>query len=435
MRQYHRRAMLRLFLPLALAWACPLATTANEGPRISDEAKAVFESARPKLLQLRVILKSTQSQSTIGSGFIASSNGFAITNWHVVSDAALEPEKHALEYVKNDGSRGPLAIVAVDVVNDLAVVKLAGERLPFLSVLERELTNGNRGYAIGNPHDLGLTIVEGTHNGHAEHSLVERLHFTGAINSGMSGGPAVTAAGGVFGVNVARRQDGQLVSFLVPAKHVRALLARAEETSVPTAGAFWSDVQAQLARYQAEVLGSVLNKPMPVMQLGPYSVPDGFGPFMRCWGRREKEASDPYESDAQDCQSQSRVFVRESIATGEIRFQHRLLRNRKLNALQFASLAEDRFKRLDGESPAEKEDYTAFRCRDDFVARDGHTLRAVLCVRGYRKMERLYDVRLKIATLDSDAVALHSSLRLGGVGFEEGMRLAQRYLEAVAWRK
>jgi serine protease Do len=427
--------MRKLLLALALAWAYPLAAKANEAPRISDEAKAVFERARPMLLQLRVILKSTQSQSSIGSGFIASPNGLAVTNWHVVSDAALEPEKHVLEYVKNDGSRGPLTIVAVDAVNDLAVVKLTGERLPFLSLLERELAHGDRGYAIGNPHDLGLTIVEGTHNGQAEHSLVERYHFTGALNSGMSGGPAVTAAGNVFGVNVARRHDGQLVSFLVPVKHVRTLLARAAQTGVQSTAGFWPDVQAQLARYQAGVVGRILDKPLPVVQLGPYSVPDGFGSFMRCWGRREKETSDPYESDVQDCQSQSRVFVRESIATGEIRFQHRLLRNRRLNALQFASLAEDRFKRLDGESPAQKEDYTAFRCRDDFVARDGHTLRAVLCVRGYRKMDRLYDVRLKIATLDSDAVALHSTLRLGAVGFDEGMLLAQRYLEAVAWRK
>ena len=45
---------------------------------------------------------------------------------------------------------------------------------------------------MGNPLDLGFTIVEGTYNGFVEKSYNPRMHFTGAINPGMSGGPAVT---------------------------------------------------------------------------------------------------------------------------------------------------------------------------------------------------------------------------------------------------
>jgi S1-C subfamily serine protease len=50
--------------------------------------------------------------------------------------------------------------------------------------------------------------------------------FTGPINSGMSGGPSVTANGDVAGVNVSKRLDGELVSFLVPARYAQQLLPR-----------------------------------------------------------------------------------------------------------------------------------------------------------------------------------------------------------------
>src|SRR5438046_9463079 len=82
---------------------------------------------------------------------------------------------------------------------------------------------------MGNPLDLGFTITEGIYNGLVEHSYNERIHFTGALNPGMSGGPAVTGEGNVIGVNVATRRGGQLVSFLVPARFAAALLQRVRE--------------------------------------------------------------------------------------------------------------------------------------------------------------------------------------------------------------
>ena len=55
--------------------------------------------------------------------------------------------------------------------------------------LAGRLPKGERIYAMGNPLDLGFTIVEGTYNGLVDKSYDERIHFSGAINPGMSGGP------------------------------------------------------------------------------------------------------------------------------------------------------------------------------------------------------------------------------------------------------
>src|SRR4029077_10835207 len=86
---------------------------------------------------------------------------------------------------------------------------------------------GERLYSMGNPLDLGFTVNEGTYNGLVGRSYNERIHFTAALNPGMSGGPTVTAGGLVVGINVATRRDGQLISFLVPARFAATLLQRA----------------------------------------------------------------------------------------------------------------------------------------------------------------------------------------------------------------
>src|SRR5262249_59386101 len=90
-----------------------------------------------------------------------------------------------------------------------------------------EVPKGERLYSMGNPLDLGFTIVEGTYNGLVDRSYNERIHFSGAINPGMSGGPTVTADGHAVGINVSKQLGGELVSFLVPARFAATLLASA----------------------------------------------------------------------------------------------------------------------------------------------------------------------------------------------------------------
>ena len=80
---------------------------------------------------------------------------------------------------------------------------------------------------MGNPLDLGMTILPGTYNGIAGGSFYDRIHFSGSINPGMSGGPVINRNGQVVGINVATA--GNQVSFLVPVHKVMDLLAEAPE--------------------------------------------------------------------------------------------------------------------------------------------------------------------------------------------------------------
>jgi len=206
----------------------PAPSSTPTPPALSSTAERVYEMAKPRILQIRTLLQAAGRQSSIGSGFLVSAEGLAITNYHVVSQLALDPRTYRLEYLAPDGAKGPLQLLSIDVANDLAVVRVDRAGLPFFDfdprALAGQLPKGERIYAMGNPLDLGFTIIEGTYNGLVDRSYDERIHFSGAINPGMSGGPVTAADGRIVGVNVAKRLDGEQVGFLVPARHAAALI-------------------------------------------------------------------------------------------------------------------------------------------------------------------------------------------------------------------
>src|ERR1700716_1062610 len=93
-------------IPLAfvacVSWACvsiaqPAATP--EAPPLSSTAERVFEMAKPRILQIRTLLQAAGRQTTIGSGFLVGADGLAVTNYHVVSQFALDPRTYRLEYL------------------------------------------------------------------------------------------------------------------------------------------------------------------------------------------------------------------------------------------------------------------------------------------------------------------------------------------------
>lgn len=232
----------RFCVAFLLCWAaCGAVGPASARPEVplSSAAERIYSDARPRLLQIRTLVTAAGRQSSVGSGFLVRAGGYAITNYHVVSQYALEPESYHMEYSAADGSKGPLTLIAVDVANDLALVKLDHAGFPFFNfdpaAVDGKLLKGERVYSMGNPLDIGFTIVEGTYNGLVERAYNDRIHFSGALNPGMSGGPAVNAGGRIVGINVAKSLRGDLVSFLVPARFAAQLLARALRltTSLP----------------------------------------------------------------------------------------------------------------------------------------------------------------------------------------------------------
>ena len=423
----------------------PSPPTLPAAPSVSVAAESIYAAARPGLLQIRTLVEAAGRQSSIGSGFLVSADGLAVTNYHVVSQYALEPKTYRLEFARPDGGQGALKLVAFDVANDLAIVQLEGAELPHLGFDEAALADasprGERLYAMGNPLDLGFTIVEGTYNGFVEKSYNQRVHFTGAINPGMSGGPSVTAAGKVVGINVAKRLDGELVSFLVPASKAAALLQRAQSEQPLDLAHAREEIDRQLLSWQADFYHALGEQGFRGATLGPYVAPESQAPWFNCWARTNADQTPKPRAqlDSTSCSSQSSLFIAEDIETGRAELSHAYVRSVDLNPFQFAAFVSQYYGAGSMIRSWSRKRLTQPQCHEDFVERGdtsaGPVLRTVWCARAYRDFAGIYDVAITTITQDREKEALVSRLAMQGVSYDNALTLARSFVGELAWAK
>lgn len=410
----------------------------------SSTAERVYTAARPLLLQVRTLVAAAGRQSSTGSAFLVSDDGLALTNYHVVSQFALEPTTYRLEYVAADGSRGDLKLLAIDLANDLAVVRLDRQNAAYFRFDERALSGrlpqGERLYSMGNPLNLGFSIVEGTYNGAVDRSYNERILFSGAINPGMSGGPTVAADGRVAGINVAKRTDGELVSFLVPARFAAALVERARGLGTPTAKDIRAEIGRQLTAWQAGLYKSVGDEGFRTTTMGPYQAPESAAPWFTCWARTNAgQVPRPRaQVNTTNCSSDTRLFVASDLNVGSVQLNHSYIRSSDLNQFQFAAFLSQQ-NQLPWIGGFSTKWYTRQRCHEDFVAiaavADHPPVRAVWCARAYREFDDLYDVWVVAVTQDRGTEALMSRMAVQGIAYDNAVALTRRFLEALRWTK
>jgi hypothetical protein len=281
-------------------------------------------------------------------------------------------------------------------------------------------------YSLGNPLDVGFAVIEGNYNGLVERSFYPQIFFSGSLSAGMSGGPALDQGGRVIGVNVARRVDGEQVSFLVPAEFAAALLERGRARA-PMKGPADAEITRQLTQHQALLAERFVQQGWKSATHARYKVPVPPDRFMRCWGSTEQSRTGGLDFERSDCVMDTRIFVGR-FTTGAISVRHESYDGGKLGTLRFAqrysqSFRNENFRRL----PAEH--MTKPQCREDFVSRGGLPLRAVVCMRAYKRLPQLYDVAVLVATLDQQQAGVQGRFDAQGVSFANAMRLARHYLD------
>jgi S1-C subfamily serine protease len=415
----------------------PAGDAAVPAASLSLSARKVYEQARSQLVQIRTVLKGRASQTSVGSGFFVTREGHIVTNFHVVSEAALKPERHDLVYVTADGREAPVQILQIDVLNDLALLKAGdGAARSFDALAFRPeasaLSQGERIYSLGNPLDVGFAVMEGNYNGLVRRSFYPQIFFGGALSGGMSGGPALDQEGQVIGVNVARRVDGEQVSFLVPARFAAALLARGRAPDVaPLKTPAYDTVAAQLAVHQEAMTTRFIDQGWKPATHPKYTVPVPPDVFMRCWGSSEPSRSGGLDIERSDCVMDTRIFVGE-YNTGALSLRHESYDGSKLGTLRFAARHSQSF-RNESFTRLGPQHQTKPVCSEDFVDRGGLPLRAVVCLRAYKKLPALYDVSVLVATLDQTQAGVQGRFDAQGVSFANALRLSKHYLEAYAW--
>ena len=197
---------------------------------------------------------STQRQQGQGSGFITRANGLIFTNEHVVRGA------DRVNVTLPDGRRFQGTVLGGDPLTDVAVVKVVAENLPVASLGNSDqLRPGEWAIAIGNPFGLNNTVTAGiisavdrTDANIGEGQRVPYIQTDAAVNPGNSGGPLISAAGEVIGMNTAiRKAPGAGLSFAVPinlAKRIAQQIVSTGQASHPFIGVQLRTLTPQLAR-------------------------------------------------------------------------------------------------------------------------------------------------------------------------------------------
>jgi len=421
----------------AIPGVAPASAASAPAPPLSLSARKVYEQARSQLVQIRTVLKGRASQTSVGSGFFVSREGHIVTNFHVVAEAALKPERHDLVYVTADGREAPLQILQLDVLHDLALLKAGDadgrsfDALAFRTDAQ-PLSQGERIYSLGNPLDVGFAVTEGTYNGLVKRSFYPQIFFGGALSGGMSGGPALDGQGHVIGINVARRVDGEQVSFLVPASFAATLLARGRDAA-PTRAAAYPIVTAQLMQHQAALTERFIKQGWKSATHPRYHVPVPSDEFMRCWGSSDPSRTGGLDVERSNCVMDTRIFVGD-YNTGAISVRHESYDGTKLGTLRFAARHAQAFRNEDF-TRLRSEYQTKPQCHEDFIDRSGLPLRAVVCLRAYKKLPELYDVSVLVATLDQTRAGVQGRFDAQGLSFANAQKLAKHYLEGYGWAR
>ncbi len=408
---------------------------------VSDSAQRLYQSARGKLLQVRTLLKDQGSQASVGSGFLVSTQGHIITNYHVVSQAALQPKRYRLSYSMAQGGpdeQGALELLAFDVIHDLALVRMvqppadlaARGALAFRSA-QHPPAKGERIYSLGNPLDVGFAVVEGNYNGLVERSYDPRVFFSGSLNPGMSGGPALDENGRVMGVNVATRRDGEQVSFLVPAEFAQRLFESSQKSEAFT-GEAWPEITRQLSTYQAALTQRFMTQPWRSAGHARYQIPVPQEQFLRCWGSSSAAETKGMAFERSDCQMDNALFISDRLYTGAFSVRHEVYDARKIGAVRFARAYSESF--ANESFGAAGREITAPQCREGFIDASGLPMRTVFCLRAYKRLTGLYSVSVLVTSVDAKTEGVQGRFDAHGVSFSNALALGEHYLRGFGWK-
>jgi serine protease Do len=396
----------------------------------SMAAQAILDRARPAMIQIKGFFGTNTAEAFHGSGFAVARGGVFITNWHVVSDAVLYPEKYRLEYRTPAGATGRVTVRAIDIRHDLALVEAHGFAPAALSLRPHVAGKGERAFSVGFPLDVGLTITEGVSNGRIEDSFEPRIHYSGALNPGMSGGPGLDSAGNVIGVNVAGYFLSQLVAFLVPAEHAIALLARAGEAPLDTSRA--RDEVASQLRAHSEALLAALGSKLPTENRQGYDLPAKPAPFVECHAAGDPAPDQPVHVERITCDAKSSIYLGRNLHTGGLTFQHEVLSTAMLDSWRFARRLQEARTPYRTFGPLRQ--LAPFACTQHNVELNGFTANATVCLRAYRKLDGIYDLNLRVVSKNGPKLAFVSGLSLTGVAADRALAFARTYLDAMRWR-
>ncbi|OOS00602.1 outer membrane-stress sensor serine endopeptidase DegS [Haemophilus paracuniculus] len=176
---------------------------------------SAVKQASPAVVNIYTqILDNTSSSGyrlNLGSGVIMSDKGYILTNKHVIKDA------YQVTVYLQSGANFNASLVGSDTLTDLAVLKIAGDKLPTIPQnKDRKVQVGDVVLAIGNPYNLGQSVTQGIISATGRNTLSDRnrqnfIQTDAPISKGNSGGALINTAGELIGINtISLKNSGEV---------------------------------------------------------------------------------------------------------------------------------------------------------------------------------------------------------------------------------
>ena len=200
----------------------------QQGPNDQQDIPEIFR----QLLEQRQGQAPQREHGALGSGFIISTDGYVLTNNHVISEA------DEIKVILNDEREFDAKLIGTDERTDIALLKIDAKNLPQLSLAKNEkLKVGQWVVAIGSPFGLDYSASAGIvsaigRNIPSEHSYVQFIQTDVAINPGNSGGPLFNMDGEVVGINsqIYSPSGGSVgLSFAIPSSVAADVVAQLKD--------------------------------------------------------------------------------------------------------------------------------------------------------------------------------------------------------------
>ncbi|MCP3675967.1 MAG: trypsin-like peptidase domain-containing protein [Gammaproteobacteria bacterium] len=419
-------------------------------------SNSIAEYSRQKyassIYQIRIINSDSENKNSLGTGFLINDGRLLATNYHVISSVVLEPnEDYAV--ISINGTDQKLEVIAIDVIHDLAILRRVEvdndqlEETPPMKLSQKAPSLGAKLYSIGNPFDIGMTIVEGNYNGLVDDRFFDQIHFSGAINPGMSGGPTINSDGEVVGINVA--SAGNQVGFLVPVdKLVNLVESIDDELDSPTkkdllitnskikTTKLQQSIGTQIQKATHSMLEQILSNTWPKQELGSAMVVGKMHDAVNCWGESDTDTKTKITYIKKSCNTRDSMFISQKLRSGfiEYAFTFREVTDWPSSSFYTQIGKYFLFSRLGNR--AGPTDVDNFKCIEEIVHRDQESIKRkiVYCTRPYIIFPELFDTFYLAVSIDKDSEVIMERFTLSGVNKMDAELFLNRFITEVSWK-
>lgn len=191
----------------------------NPTTNMSMPIEGLVQASSPAIVMITTV---TNSGGALGSGFLISTDGTIVTNYHVIKGA----EGLGVKFAQEKELITNVSVVKTDAVRDIALIKINTpvNAAPLALGDSEQIVIGERVMAIGNPKGLQNTVSDGLVSAIRDTGGIKQIQISVPISPGSSGGALINMRGEAIGITSSGIDQGQNLNFAIPINYVKEYL-------------------------------------------------------------------------------------------------------------------------------------------------------------------------------------------------------------------